>query len=83
MEDTFTFSTERPKQFGFYYVKWSPEEKPTKVYIRYYPQQNIGSSYAIQEKWTWAVDPTDQEPEDIEVDVTYPELIEFSERVFS
>ena len=83
IKDVFTFTTERPKHHGYYYVKWSKEEKPIKVYIRYYPENNIDSSYKINEHWMWARDAYDKDMEDIEVDVTEPELIQFSERVFA
>ncbi len=82
VEDKFNFTTDRPKQFGYYFVKWSPEEKPIKVYVRYYPESGGESPHYQKEYWTWAVDAADKEPEDIEVDVTYPELIQFSERTF-
>lgn len=75
------FTTIRPKQNGLYYVKWSPEEKPIKVYLRYHPEANHGSPYYCIEHWTWGRTPLDDQ-EDIEIDVEKPELIQFSERVF-
>jgi hypothetical protein len=72
------FTTLRPKESGYYFVKWSPEEKPLKIFLRYY-----SPVFSPKEEWTWAKNQSDDIEEDIEIDVDEPELIQFSNKIFN
>lgn len=63
--DFASFSTDRPTTSGWYEVIWEPGDAPQKVYLS-----------VTEDGICWGHNETD-DPEAIELDVAYPELIQF------
>lgn len=75
------FSTNRPKESGYYYVIWEEGDDPYQslVYIWYYPKGTL-SKDDESDYWTWGLTEND-DPESIELDILEPEKIKFSDKV--
>ncbi|KAA0126477.1 hypothetical protein FY557_17660 [Chryseobacterium sp. SN22] len=65
------FTTERPRENGYYYVIWTEVDDPELVWIDYFTLDG-------EEFWTWRWDPSD-DPEDLFLDILNPDNIQFSQ----
>lgn len=68
------FSTNRPKESGYYYVIWEEGDSPVLIYVWHYPKGDDS------EYWTWGFNEND-DPESIELDILEPDKIKFSKRI--
>ncbi|MBV8326629.1 hypothetical protein [Chryseobacterium sp.] len=66
---TLNFTTEKPKEFGYYFVIWQNGDAAVLIYVNYLLIDG-------DEFWTWGYDDSD-DPEEITIDILHPELSNF------
>ena len=66
------YTTERPRESGYYLVIWEEFDESEKVYITYWPAGTLFKD----DYWTWGHF-EDDDPESLEADVREPGKIQF------